>query len=696
MSSLDSKKLEIITDILDIENDHKALDKYLGNLNSDKLQNMFDKFKTRVGVKIALNYLDLIIKVCNYKIDKDLLEGLLTDDDVVDFVFNTREKEGLVGELNKTLTEDAETEEEEEEVDIKEVEKASKMEMSKEDKENFGDYPIYDSLEEIEVFEKYDKLRNELNAYLESRMHLPEVANFKEYIENRCVDAKDGVKRSKTRDPFIVKAIMALYCNPRLPEEQPIADLQKDPKIGEMIEKMREIRDDILIHNMRLDISIAKRYKDRGVPLKDLVQEGSFGLSKAIDKFDPSRGFKFSTFAVNWITQAITRCLANDASVVRIPVHLNEVGNKVKRAERMLKNDEFIEEPTVDELYRKCQELNLKVTYAQILNWKKASVISDPVSIYKRVGEDQESELIEFIPSSSIESPEDFADYQGLHDKVLETIEAIAAGKITGMKNETVKRTYTFKQIIFKTKQGERINIILSLNEYNKYLRNLSSEDGRERFAEFVKRYNLNPDNLTTEIVRKNIVFTKDQREALIYRARKGLIDENTKAFIDGRNYNNVLFDDTDSNKDYTLNKVGLLFEVTRERIRQIEARCGRKVDRIVSKSFDNSKCHEYTVQHVYIGDPFLQNLYGSLKVTRRKDYVPVLQKNNIIDLDDNGNIIPLKVGSISVFLKNIATGEYKELRVVVHATLKNEISSYLEEKEKALKLLNNNKKDNQ
>ena len=663
---------------------------------------MFDKFKERIGVKTALEYLTIIIDLTGFNTNKELLEGLLNDDDLIKFVNKSKNKEGIVSKLKEVLVEDSKSSKDDEE-DLSNIEEEATMVMNSEDVARYGDSPLYTPEEEKAVFKKYDELRKKLEAYLESRMYIPEVAAFKAFIENRCVEAIDGVDRSKTKDPFIVKTVMALYGRPKLPKDQPMVDLMKDQNVADIIDEMREIRDDIYYHNRRLAISIAKKYMDRGVPLDDLIQEGSIGLNKAIDKFDPSKGFRFSTFAVNWIKQAVTRALANDGSVIRIPVHLSGVGNKVEKAKRVLRNEELIEDPSIDEIFKKCKELGFDLTMLQIKNYIKASIISDPVSANKPVGEEEDSELMDFLPSTAIESPEEYAEYQGLHDKVISTVSDISSGKLPKSRNESVQRTYTFKKVTFTTAEAKLLSIILSPSEYNHYMRNLNAEDGRERFAEFIKKYGLNPDKLTSKVTKENITFTKDEREALIYSIRKGLIDDSARAFIAGRNFNNVLFDESEDNKDYTLQKVGKLFEVTRERIRQIESRCARKVERAVAKSYAEtvSLNQDYVIKHFYEGDPLKTNVYSILGIVRREGYVGSLSKSGIVSIDQEGNILPLKEGNVSIVLRNATTGDRKELRILVHPLKKEStdpITEFLEKKakERKLELLPGNEKDSQ
>ncbi len=196
-----------------------------------------------------------------------------------------------------------------------------------------------------------------------------------------------------------------------------IKDINRQMSIGEA--KSRRAKKEMVEANLRLVISIAKKYTNRGLQFLDLIQEGNIGLMKAVDKFEYRRGYKFSTYATWWIRQAITRSIADQARTIRIPVHMIETINKLNRISRQMVHEKG-RDPTPEELGERMEMSEDKVR-------RVLKIAKEPISMETPIGDDEDSHLGDFIEDATVDSPVDSSIDEGLREATREVLGSLTA-----------------------------------------------------------------------------------------------------------------------------------------------------------------------------------------------------------------------------------------------------------------------------
>ena len=291
-----------------------------------------------------------------------------------------------------------------EEIALQEVEEEFEEEENEEDEP--ADFPGNVEIEEVELI-NIDSIVNSVRTDDPVRMYLKDIGNIPllgpdEEMELANVVVKGREAQEKIND-----------------FENCLIDLtdKEEEKYRKLVEDALIAKNKLVDSNLRLVVSIAKRYTGRNLPFLDLIQEGNMGLMKAVDKFEPDKGYKFSTYATWWVRQAITRAVADQARTIRIPVHMVETINKLLREQRKLVQ-ELSREPNVEELAERMKMSPEKIQMIQ-------KIAQEPISLEKPVGEEDDSSLADFVSDPNGISPYEYTSNEMLKkeiDSLLKTL----------------------------------------------------------------------------------------------------------------------------------------------------------------------------------------------------------------------------------------------------------------------------------
>ena len=397
---------------------------------------------------------------------------------------------------------------------------------------------------------------------------------------------------------------------------------------------------------------------------------------------------------------------------------MGERVHRVKRIKNLIIERDGIEEPSVDQIYEECVKSGINYNREQIKNALDAAFISNPTSADKSVGEDDEATVLDFLTSDSIQSPVKQAE---LSDTI-ERIKKILDGYVETETGRPSKDN-AFIQLSFADPKRKERNaetgeetikksiIILTKNEYSdltdpeviidreKDTDNLAEEiieEARrnakmEKLKEFLEKYGLSEN--TIFLGKKKLDLTFGERKALAYALRIGIDYQipnstmTTERFLERRNYNNAFFD-SETTKKLTLEKVGKLFGVTRERVRQIETKVNAKLGPYLTNTLPVTK----EIRDICVDDDSI-NIYDIFEMKYKGSYELSVEQNDIVDIDNDGNITPLNPGNITIRLKG--KNSIKELSLSVKPSLNESIKCWVAQR-RSLVLKLEEKKDNQ
>ena len=639
MNNVIEKLIGMLSSDLSLKGEHEEKRNWFLTLDNEKFISIYYALKNRQGISSTIIYLDALMKETNFIINESLLTVLREDEELVKTINSISGKKGnrFVNSLSPIAIDEC------------------------------GEFYslLYTPEEEREAFKKYISLKNELYDYIINKYEKqdPIFIDFINY-NNKLLEMRNTGKGSRIKLSFetyfkeySINALYSYTC-----DREEINNIKNDEKVSNLVNELKEIRDDIFNHNMKLVIKEAKKYLYRGIPEADLRQAGYKSLITAIDKFKLEENTKFSTYAVQWIISGFDSILEKEGSMIRIPISLNARCTEVNKLIKKISNEKSKDESMVtkEEIYEKAVSEGIKLTKEQIDIAYDASLIKNTSSIDKSIGEDDDNSVIDFVASDIYEAPEEEASFNMLREQLETRLNIYAKTGFNISKRKEYKDRVSYHKIILTTSMEDNIVLIVSSRELKKLRENITKY-GEVMLIEFLNKYGIDSNDIVNSKI-EEYEIGKYAKRVMIYRLKKGFYDDQVREFIKKRNYNNALCGEITDNEELTFDRIKQLFDVTGENVRTLFLKTELAIQKSLGQTIydrNTKKCHLYMDQKLNVYD-----LFGINKNKRDNYHKPIVFDTSILDLEEDGIIMPIKAGLAEVGIREKNTEKLIKLKI--------------------------------